>query len=225
MRNTASLLPLLLKLAVPVFLYLLLISSTSFGQAAEKPIRKFYAQGATGPANHGGFTTNLGMQAVLKKNWTASFSIQDYRANPKNLPADYDPGYTLLLIIPIPNPMPEQHLTMVSITGGKCFEAGRSVWFTTEAGVSFVKGKQFQFTGQPVENSFIYVSPNYSDHSEDQTSVGALLKADFNWAFSSFAGLGIGAFANLNSIQSPVGIEFKLIAGWMNRKPKAKKRN
>ena len=224
MRNTSF--PILLKHLASIGVFLFLVSLSSFGQTAEKPIRKIYAQGASGPANHGGYTTNLGVQAVLKNNWTASFSFQDYRANPKNLPADYDPGYTLIIIIPIPNPMPEQHLTMVSVTGGKCFEAGRSVWFTTEAGVSFVKGDQFQFTRKEVgSNNILYQDPNYSDHSEDQTSVGALLKADLNWAFSSFAGLGIGAFANLNSIQSPVGAEIKLIVGWMNRKPKVKSRN
>ena len=222
MRNTASLLPLPLKLAVPVFLYLLLVSSTSFGQAAEKPLRKIYAQAATGPASYEGFTTNLGVQAVLQKNWMVSFSFQDYRANPKNLPADYDPGYTLFLILPIPNAYPEQHLTMFSVTGGKCFEWGRSAWVTTEAGLSLVSGEQFRFTSQPVENSIFYVGPNYRDQSEKKTAMGAVLKADLNWAFSSFAGLGIGAFANLNSIQSPVGMEIKLIAGWMNRKPKSR---
>jgi hypothetical protein len=224
MRNTASLLPLSLKQVVPVFLFLLLISFASFGQTAEKPIRKIYAQLAFGPANHGGYTTNLGVQGVLKNNWTASFSFQDIRANPKNLPSDYDPGY-IFFLLPIPNPYPEHHARVYSLTGGKCFEWGRSAWITTEAGLSLVKGDQFQFTRQPVDNSGLFKDPNYSHRSEAQTSVGALLRADLNWAFSSFAGLGVGAFANLNSIQSPVGIEFKLIAGWMNRKPKAKKRN
>jgi hypothetical protein len=225
MRNTASLLSLSAKQIVPLLVCLLLISSPSHSQTDEKPVRKIYAQLATGPANHGGYTTNLGVQAVLKNNWTASFSFQHIGANPKNLPADYDPGYTLIIILPIPNPYPEHQANLYSVTGGKCFELGRSVWITTEAGVSLVKGDRFQFTSQPVENSVIYVGPNYKDQSEEQTSVGALLRADLNWAFSSFAGLGIGAFANLNSIQSPVGAEIKLIVGWMNRKPKAKRRH
>jgi len=48
-----------------------------------------------------------------------------------------------------------------------------------------------------------------------------MLKADFNWAFSSFAGLGGGVFANINSIQSPVGFHIKLIVGKMNREKKS----
>jgi hypothetical protein len=41
---------------------------------------------------------------------------------------------------------------------------------------------------------------------------------DFNRAFCPFAGIGLTAFANFSSIQSPVGIQGKLIIGWMNRK-------
>ena len=45
-----------------------------------------------------------------------------------------------------------------------------------------------------------------------------MLKADFNWAFLPFMGVGAGAFANFSSIQSPAGFQLKLIIGWMNRK-------
>ena len=50
--------------------------------------------------------------------------------------------------------------------------------------------------------------------------MGAMLKADFNWAFASFAGVGAGVFANLNSIQSPVGFQIKLLIGKMNKQKK-----
>ncbi len=50
--------------------------------------------------------------------------------------------------------------------------------------------------------------------------MGAMLKADVNWAFASFAGLGAGVFANFNSIQSLVGFQIKLIVGKMNRDKK-----
>ena len=52
---------------------------------------------------------------------------------------------------------------------------------------------------------------------EKKKTMGAVLKADFNWAFASFAGLGGGAFANFNSIQSPIGFQIKLLVGKMNR--------
>ncbi|MBD0367912.1 MAG: hypothetical protein ICV53_17640 [Flavisolibacter sp.] len=53
--------------------------------------------------------------------------------------------------------------------------------------------------------------------------MGVLLRADANWAFLPFAGLGAGAFAHINSVQTAAGLEFKLIIGWMNRKKKVPK--
>jgi len=67
------------------------------------------------------------------------------------------------------------------------------------------------------------MSSNYSTQKTSQTTVGGMLRTNFNWAFSPYVGLSVGGFANLNSIQSPVGVEFKLIAGWLNTKKKSAK--
>jgi len=97
---------------------------------------------------------------------------------------------------------------------------GRKTWITTEAGLSIVSGEKMSFTSKPVVNDILYVSSNYSTHKESQSAVGGILKADFNWVFTPYLGLGVGAFAAVNSIQSPVGGEIKLIAGWLNTKGK-----
>ena len=130
-------------------------------------------------------------------------------------------GYTLFLLLPIPDSHPEMAVKFYNISGGKLFELGRSFWLTTEGGLSWVKGEELRFSRQAeVSDGWFYTSSNYAIAKEEKTGVGALLKADITWAFSSFAGLGIGAYAQVNGIQSPVGGEFKLIIGWMNRKPK-----
>ena len=49
-----------------------------------------------------------------------------------------------------------------------------------------------------------------------------MMRTDVNWAFSSFMGLGAGFFANINSIQSPVGFHVKLIVGNMGRVKRGK---
>ena len=49
-----------------------------------------------------------------------------------------------------------------------------------------------------------------------------MMKTDINWAFSSFMGLGVGAFANINSIQSPMGFHVKLLVGNIGREKKNK---
>jgi hypothetical protein len=73
------------------------------------------------------------------------------------------------------------------------------------------------FTQQPVENYLFFVTSNYGVATDTKTAMGLLLKADFNWAFLRYAGLGGGVFANINSIRSIFGIQFKFLIGWMNR--------
>jgi len=172
-----------------------------------------------GPASQDGTVSDFGIQAVLKNNWTATVSYQSIEMNPKGLPADYKQGYTFLLFT-FYDEFPTNNMNLFSFTAGKFFETGRKTWFTTEAGFSIVNGEKMNFTPQPIVQDFLYSSSNYSVRKEDKTTIGAMLKADFNWAFLPFLGLGAGAFANLNSIQSPVGFQLKLICGWMNRKSK-----
>ena len=52
-----------------------------------------------------------------------------------------------------------------------------------------------------------------------------MIRADYNWAFSRFFGLGAGVFANFNSIQSPVGFNLKLTMGMMRKKQKGNNKN
>jgi hypothetical protein len=195
---------------------------TIYSQTKETSVKKFYLQAASGPGSHNGISDELGIQAVIKNNWTTTFSYHNIEMDPKNLPADYKQGYTILLIFPFYDEYPATNLNIFSFTGGKCFEAGRKIWFTTEAGFSIVNGEKMSFTPQPIveDLDFLYVSSNYSVKKENKTTIGGMLKADFNWAFLPFVGVGAGAFANFNSIQSPVGFQVKLLCGWMNRKSK-----
>ena len=146
--------------------------------------------------------------------------------NPKNVPGDYNSGVTFILpIVPIPvgNGYPNTEMQILNFTAGKFFEASRRIWFTTEAGLSYVKGDKYTFAKQAVVSDIWSTSANYSKTKEVVSTVGVVLKADFNWAFCPVLALGAGVFANLNSIQSPVGFQLKLIGGWMHLKPKTKK--
>ncbi len=193
-----------------------LLSAAMRGQTKEAPVKKIYLQLAGGASSHDGTVSEFGIQAVLKHNWTATFSYHIMEMDPKNLPADYDPGYFLIL----PGMYPTVKMNLFSLTGGKCFQTGRKTWFTTEAGFSVVNGEQMSFTRKAADNGGWYSNSNYSESTEKKNTVGGMLKADFNWAFLPYAGLGAGVFANFNSIQSPVGFQIKLICGWMNNKRK-----
>ena len=195
----------------------------SNGQKKETFVKKIYLQGGGGASSQEGFFGELGIQTVLKNNWTASFSYHDIEMDPKNLPADYSRGYTLLLIFPVPDAYPHTNMSLFSFTGGKCFETGRRTWFITEAGFSIVNGEELKFTQQPVVEDWSYISSNYNVTKERKSTIGAMMKADFNWAFLPYVGLGTGVFANFNSFQSPIGFHVSLTCGWMNLKPKQKR--
>ena len=204
---------------VILLLLLFAYTTTSFSQTKETSVKKIYLQAATGITNHSGFFYEAGIQAVLKTNWVTTFSYHGIEMNPKSLPSDYEQGY-VFFIFPLYDEFPVTKMNIFSFTAGKFFEAGRRTWFTTEAGFSFVNGEIISFNKQPVVWNGLYKSSNYSLKKEKKTSIGAMLKADFNWAFLPFMGVGAGVFANLNSIQSPVGFQAKIIIGKMNYKKK-----
>jgi len=207
-----------------IALFLVLSCLTTHSQTKESSFRKVYGQLGFGPATNGGFVAQFGIQAAFKNNWSATFSYHDITMNPKNLPSDYQQGYTAIFILPIPDAYPEQQLKIYSITAGKLFPASRTSWLTTEAGLSIVSGNKFTFTHQAIEDGgiFGYTSSNYHTTQEKLNGFGGMLKADFTWAFCSFAGLGAGIFTNINSVQTVFGGDLKLIIGWMNRAPKSK---
>ncbi len=174
-------------------------TTTSFSQTKETSVNKIYLQSAAGISNHSGVFYEAGIQVVLKNNWVTTFSYHGIEMNPKSLPSDYEQGY-VFFIFPLYDEFPVTKMNIFSFTAGKFFEAGRRTWFTTEAGFSFVNGEIINFSKQPVVWNGLYKSSNYSLKKEKKTSIGGMLKADFNWAFLPFMGLGAGVFANFNSI-------------------------
>lgn len=189
-------------------------------EAKKSSIKKFYLQAGAGATSANGASIDIGLQAILKSNWTVGISYKILEMDPKNLPANYEPGVTFLIFFPVYDDMPANDLGVFSLTAGKYFETGRKTWFTAEAGLSFVNGQQFKFTSQPVISEIFYVSSNYSFQEEDKTGFGGMLKADFNWAVLPYVGLGAGAFVDFNSVQTAAGFEVKLLLGGLNTKRK-----
>jgi hypothetical protein len=203
----------------PILLVLILaLMTTAHAQNNTDHLPKCYLHLAGGPSSRNGATYEYGGTAIFKNKWMASISYQSIDMTPKNLPQDYKQGYTVIIILPIPDAMPSATLKSVNFTVGKYLSLGRKTWITAEGGLSVVNGRTYTFTPQQVEYDFVHVSSNYAAHSDTQTGAGGIIKADFNWAFIPYLGLGVGMFANVNSIQSSVGLQFKVIAGWMNSK-------
>jgi hypothetical protein len=190
-----------------------------------KPISKIYLEGGLGGGNYKSYTADLGLKMILKNKWSMNLSYKYLEMDPKNLPSDYIPETGYLLFFPITNWITTE-MQMVSLTAGKYFKLSRNVWSTTEGGLSYVKGEKinFQKVQQTSTNIIIAesISSNYKTVRENTSTVGVMMQADINWAFASFMGVGAGVFTNLNSIQSPIGFNIKLLVGNMGRERKRK---
>ena len=206
-----------MKKLLPVLTFAL-TSFTLSAQTNSNPFKSIYVEGGGGVANHNGAYAQLGVKGVLKNNWMMGVSYYSVDMDPKNLPSDYEPGATVIIILPLPDAMPSVNMKLINFTGGRFFQLGRKTWFTTEAGISIVSGKILEFKPQAVEFDWAYITSNYSTTEKSKTTIGGIVKADFTWAMTRHFGLGIGTFGNVNSIQSPVGFEIKLLVGALRGK-------
>ena len=192
-------------------------------QQQEKLIKKVYFDNGLLAAGKesGGFSS---LEFILKNKWSASVSFCGMGLEPKELPDDYEAAWGLV-ILPFENNL-YNDLKIISVSAGKYIPAGKKAWFTMEAGPSFIQGQRYRFTRNPdyvpgqAEYAILgfYYPSNYNHVSDKTKTMGALIKADFTWAFASFMGIGIGGVASLNSIQSFGAFQVKLSVGWMNRK-------
>jgi len=197
---------------------------TATGQT--KAINKFYLQAGTGGGTHEAASYDLGIQTIFKNKWSATLSYHEFDMDPKNLPSDYEPETGYIFFIPYTYTV-QANMKIVSLTAGRYFKMGINTWATTEAGLSYVSGEKVSFQHSQVTNTnlliFATTSSNYTTTKEKKSAVGIMMQTDVNWAFSSFMGLGAGVFANINSIQSPIGFQVKLMVGNMGREKKNRK--
>jgi hypothetical protein len=189
-------------------------------------VSKAYLEGAVGFGSYEGGVSGFGAKMVLNNKWIVGITYMGMTMTPKNKPSDYVPETGLAVFFPYTIDAGVD-MTMLNFTFGRYFGLSRTIWATTGGGISFVRGDKVTFTPQQQVTTGIFpavdVSSNYGTTSERVSSVGLILEADINWAFASFMGLGIGAHANINSIQSPVWADLKLMVGRMGRPKKNKK--
>jgi hypothetical protein len=188
------------------------ITAAAFSQERVAAVQKMYGGLGSVLVHKNGYGSEAGFQVVWKKNWTTALYYQSGEADPKNLPDDYEQGYTLVF----PDPWPAVAFKMISITGGKAVDLGRRFWLTTEGGLSFVKAEKMTFRRQSSSGNILYTPSNYTTTTENGSAVGGVVWADLHWAILRFAGLSLGGFVQFNSLQTAPGIVTKLILGKMN---------
>jgi len=214
-----------------ILIFLFLYSPlTTMAQKKESAIKKVYLQAGGGGNTIDGANAELSLQTIINNKWSATISYHSLSMKPKNLPSDYKPGTgTVLFFIPYSDDV-VVNMDLFSLTAGKYFQTGKKSWITTEAGLSIINGEVATFQPTAVTTvdalgllfGYTGTTSNYNTTIENKTSIGGMIRADYNWAFSRFFGLGAGVFANFNSIQSPVGFNLKMTMGWMGRKAKVK---
>ena len=209
-----------------IFLFIMSLTFMITASGQTKTMNKLYLQAGAGGGTHEAASYDLGMQTIFKNKWSATLSYHEFDMDPKNLPSDYIPETGYILFIPITYSV-QANMKIVSLTAGRYFKMGRNTWATTEAGLSYVSGEKVSFQHSEVTSSFFLIaasnSSNYTSTKEKKSDVGFMMQTDVNWAFSSFMGLGAGVFANINSIQSPIGFHVKLLVGNMGREKKNRK--
>jgi hypothetical protein len=209
-----------------IFLFIMSLTFMITASGQTKTMNKLYLQAGAGGGTHEAASYDLGMQTIFKNKWSATLSYHEFDMDPKNLPSDYIPETGYIMFIPITYSV-QANMKIVSLTAGRYFKMGRNTWATTEAGLSYVSGEKVSFQHSEVTSSFFLIaasnSSNYTSTKEKKSAVGFMMQTDVNWAFSSFMGLGAGVFANINSIQSPIGFHVKLLVGNMVREKKNRK--
>jgi len=215
------------KLSRQGFFAILFISLFITTSAQTKAINKFYLQGGAGVASHQGDFSDISLQAIIKNKWSATLSYQSLTMTPKNQPADYQAETGYVFFMPYTY-QATTDMSIVSLTAGRYFKLGRNTWITTEGGLSYVQGEKVSYEHSQVVSGNIIIfastSSNYTTSKENKSSLGAALRADLTWGFASFMGLGCGVFTNINSIQSPIGFQVKLLAGYMGKEKKNKQK-
>lgn len=183
----------------------------------EPALLKYYLDAGLGITNRHGVMANLGVNGVFKNNWTGSVSFHFAAPRDKNMPSDFKPGLDVIAAVltgAATKDYPENKLNIFSLTGGKLIPFNEKLWITLEGGPAFFSGEKFTYS--KVDDWL--TGANYSWTTSKTNQVGATLKADFVFAVSNWFGLGVGAFSNLNSIQSIIGGELKLYFGKLREK-------
>ena len=210
------------------FSVVILLCTSFLYSAAQttRPVSKIYLQGDAGGGTYKSTDFGFGLRAIIYNKWSITLSYKDLEMKPKNLPSDYQPETGYVFFIPYTYDVTTD-MSLISLSAGKSYNLGKNFWATTEGGLSYVRGEKVNFERtQPVSGNIIIAASttsNYNSTKENKSTIGAMLQADINWAFASFMGLGAGVYANINSVQSPLGLNVKLLLGKTGRVKKHKR--
>src|SRR5690242_1204665 len=175
-------------------------------------LKTLYLEFGGGPCSSDGGFYQFSITFSVRKNWVGSISFYLFKLIPDNLPDDFKPGHEFSgIAFGKKVNWPKRNIGALNFTAGKKFSLVKNVFATMQTGLSIGGGEEISYKSQTVTGT----SSNYSITKKSTGLIGGLLKADLNFAFASWLGLGFGCIYSFNSIQSAIGPEFKLLLGKM----------
>lgn len=116
------------KSTLPIFTVLVIFQLVcifeSKSQTIDKPVNKIYLSLGAGATTENGALVDIGLQASFKNNWIGTLSYSKLEMNPKNIPSDYEQGYTVIIVVPLPDEYPYVDLKIISFSGGNDLKQG-----------------------------------------------------------------------------------------------------
>ncbi len=157
-----------------------------------------------------GTGTALGLTMHFNNKWAGMITKESREMEAKNVPKDFDPGYTTVFYIPIENAPPNDRYETYSLSMGRVLsKKSEKAWVMATAGISLCNYTSNEFTRKnTVENyndllliflGFGGTGSNYSSKEVKKTGFGASLGLQANVNLFRFMGLGGGANLQVNT--------------------------
>lgn len=165
-------------------------------------------------------TASLDLKTVFKKKWAITVSTAKFDYYPQ-LPDDFQ-AIPVKPDLDYPLTLPPKKVRFSSIAFGLFHSFNPSLSITADAGIGIATTEQFGFTKTTgpttMRGDYADYYVNYAVSPANFSHVGGIVRVGFDWAFSSFAGLGVDGYYNYNSggIGSNSRVNIKILVGWMN---------
>ncbi|MEP7168491.1 MAG: hypothetical protein ABI855_03915 [Bacteroidota bacterium] len=172
-------------------------------------LSQFYG-GLGGGLGHKGDIIGMSSTFILTNDWGASISYKNNFFKPKNIPDNYYEGAFL---------PPVDFLQIISLKLLKEFPTkNKRLRFGIEGGPSWVNYQTTNFLGLE-NNIFAFKGAIYETSHTVKNSIGLSLRAKAEFPFFKYLGIEGAAFANINKLNSFLGMELYLTFGLVrNRK-------
>ena len=157
------------------------------------------------------FSIDFSLQYISRSSYSISLLGRAQFRKARDIPDDFRSGLAHLFL------KPQDELKEYGFAVGKVWKIpNKKMRLHLRAGPVYVNHvKKVNFT--QLDNAggaiFLPIAPNYTWQEEERNTVGLTLNPTVEFLFNNILGLSTGLFANINNLQSSIGIGCSLILG------------